>query len=96
LIKNLLEIVKIQFLKPYCNFLSYTKAVQNYYDKLLDVIYPFLYKNGGPILMVQIENEYGNLKACDKNYTYWLRDLLRNKLGDDVVLYTSMYFYRVG
>lgn len=50
---------------------------------------PFLYKNGGPILMLQVENEYGHFYACDKNYTRWLRDLMKEKLGDDVVLYTG-------
>lgn len=71
-------------------FFSFTNAVQSYYNKLLDAVTPYLYKNGGPILMVQVENEYGNILACDKNYTTWLRDLIWSKLGNDVVLYTSL------
>lgn len=38
--------------------------------------------------MVQIENEYGSV-LCDHVYTVWLRDLVREQLGNDVVLYTS-------
>ena len=43
--------------------------------------------------MVAIENEYGgNMEynhVCDRNYTYFLRDLFWSVLGNDVVLYTS-------
>jgi beta-galactosidase len=55
------------------------------------VVKPLLYKNGGPILMIQVENEYGAI-SCDKNYTLWLRDLIWSKLGNDTVLYTSKTF----
>lgn len=34
----------------------------------------FFYGNGGPIIMVQVENEYGVSKKCDKVYLNWLRD----------------------
>lgn len=50
-----------------------------------------MYQNGGPIIMVQVENEYGNFGwfGCDKVYLNTLRDLFRNILGNDTVLYTS-------
>lgn len=35
---------------------------------------PLLYGNGGNIIMVQVENEYGSFGACDKSYMEWLRD----------------------
>lgn len=63
----------------------------NYYNKLLSIVKPLLYKNGGPILMVQVENEYGSFHACDHNYTAFLRDVFRGILGNDTVLYTSMF-----
>lgn len=50
---------------------------------------PFLYKNGGPVITVQIENEYGSYFACDRNYTAVLRDIFREYLGDDVVYFTT-------
>jgi beta-galactosidase len=68
---------------------NYTNAVQGYYNVLMDVIKPYLYKNGGPILMVQVENEYGVLGVCDHNYTGFLRDLIWSKLGNDTQLYTT-------
>lgn len=68
---------------------SYISAVKNYYNVLLPIIKPLLYKNGGPILMIQIENEYGSVGACNHNYTSFLRDMIWNQLGNDVVLYTS-------
>lgn len=38
----------------------------------------FLYENGGPIILVQVENEYGAYNKCDKVYLNWLRDETRN------------------
>lgn len=67
----------------------YLSKVQNYFNVLLDVIKPMLYKNGGPILMVQVENEYGNTGICNEPYKLFLRDLIWSKLGNDTVLYIS-------
>ncbi|KAI3415846.1 hypothetical protein GPALN_005417 [Globodera pallida] len=63
--------------------------VRRWFSALLPILRPLLYKNGGPILMVQIENEYGSVSPCDFNYMRWLRDFVRQSLGDDVVLYTT-------
>jgi beta-galactosidase len=54
----------------------------------MPIVKPLLYQNGGPILMVQIENEYGDF-SCDHEYTAFLRDYTRGLLGNDSVLYTS-------
>jgi beta-galactosidase len=37
-------------------------------------IQKFLYGNGGPIILVQVENEYGSYFACDEKYRLWIRD----------------------
>jgi len=50
---------------------------------------PLLYSNGGPIIMVQVENEYGSYFACDFQYTTFLRDLIRSHLGNDILLFTT-------
>lgn len=46
--------------------------------------------------MVQAENEYGNYNifnhVCYKNYTAFVRDVLWEFLGNDVVLYTSKHW----
>ncbi|XP_045105741.1 beta-galactosidase-like isoform X3 [Portunus trituberculatus] len=59
-------------------------------EVLLPRIRSLLYENGGPVIMVQLENEYGCLvKLCDRHYTKHLRDLTREKLGPRVVLFTT-------
>ena len=63
-------------------------AVENYFNQLMPLVKPYLYQNGGNIIMVQIENEYGSYN-CDKQYLGFLRDLVKKLLGNDVVLYTS-------
>uniref|UniRef100_A0A915AEA2 Beta-galactosidase n=1 Tax=Parascaris univalens TaxID=6257 RepID=A0A915AEA2_PARUN len=65
-------------------------AVRRWFDVLLPILKTNLRKNGGPILMLQLENEYGSFdEGCDRNYTIFLRDLARRHFGDDVVLYTT-------
>lgn len=42
--------------------------------------------NGGPIVMVQVENEYGSY-GVDKAYVSNIRDMLRKNFGDKVTLF---------
>lgn len=73
-----------------CRFI---RAVERWFGVLLPILKPSLRKNGGPILMIQVENEYGSFtEGCDRKYTTFLRDLTIKHLGDDVVLYTSEMF----
>ncbi|CAJ0961573.1 unnamed protein product, partial [Mesorhabditis belari] len=68
----------------------YLFYVKKWFDVLLPKIKPMLYNNGGPILMVQIENEFGwTGPECDKKYMKWLRDLALKHLGKDTVLFTT-------
>jgi hypothetical protein len=53
----------------------YTKAVENYMNEMAKVVRPHLVENGGPILMVQIENEYGSYPRRDLDYMKWLVEL---------------------
>jgi beta-galactosidase len=53
----------------------YTKAVENYLRELAKIVRPNLAENGGPILITQIENEYGSYPRRDHDYMVWLRDL---------------------
>ena len=39
--------------------------------------------------ILQVENEYGSYPACDYAYTAHLRDLVRENLGDEIVLFTT-------
>jgi len=52
----------------------YLAAVQRWWSTLLPKIRPLLYSNGGPVVMVQLENEYGSF-GCDIEYMTFLRVL---------------------
>lgn len=64
----------------------YMAAAQRYMTKLADEMKPYLVTKGGPILMVQIENEYGSY-GNDKNYLQQLKDIWIS-LGIDVPTFT--------
>nr|GLL49943.1 beta-galactosidase 17 [Ipomoea trifida] len=64
---------------------AFTNLVDRWWGILLPKVTRFLYKNGGPIIMVQIENEFGSY-GDDKEYLHHLVKLARKHLGDDVVL----------
>ncbi|KAG0492129.1 hypothetical protein HPP92_005527 [Vanilla planifolia] len=66
----------------------YLKLVERWWGILLPRLVPFLYVNGGPIVMVQIENEYGSF-GNDKAYLHRLANLARFHLGNDTILYTT-------
>ncbi|KAM4584294.1 beta-galactosidase isoform 2-T2 [Odontesthes bonariensis] len=68
---------------------EYIAAVDKWMGKLLPMMKPYLYQNGGPIITVQVENEYGSYFACDYNYMRHLTKLFRSHLGDEVVLFTT-------
>uniref|UniRef100_A0A1A7WEN0 Beta-galactosidase n=1 Tax=Iconisemion striatum TaxID=60296 RepID=A0A1A7WEN0_9TELE len=68
---------------------DYIAAVDKWMGKLLPMMKPHLYQNGGPIITVQVENEYGSYFACDYNYMRHLTQLFRSHLGDEVVLFTT-------
>uniref|UniRef100_A0A8C4GDN0 Beta-galactosidase n=1 Tax=Dicentrarchus labrax TaxID=13489 RepID=A0A8C4GDN0_DICLA len=68
---------------------DYVQAVSNWLAVLLPKMKPWLYINGGNIITVQVENEYGSYYACDYNYMRHLRTLFRFFLGEDTVLFTT-------
>ncbi|XP_064025687.1 beta-galactosidase [Pogoniulus pusillus] len=68
---------------------DYLAAVEKWMGVLLPKMRPHLYQNGGPIIMVQVENEYGSYFACDYDYLRALLKLFRQHLGDEVVLFTT-------
>ncbi|XP_050533362.1 beta-galactosidase-like [Daktulosphaira vitifoliae] len=68
---------------------KFKKYVTQWFDVLMPKIKPYLYGNGGNIIMVQVENEYGSYDACDREYMKWLRDLYRSYVGFKALLYTT-------
>lgn len=65
----------------------YLKYVFEYLSALFDEIKPMLLSNGGNIIMMQIENEYGSY-SDDKVYLNKLKDFYIQS-GIDVLLFTS-------
>ncbi|XP_075807956.1 beta-galactosidase-1-like protein [Microtus pennsylvanicus] len=68
---------------------AFLAAVDSWFNVLLPKIYPFLYHNGGNIISVQVENEYGSYRACDFKYMRHLAGLFRALLGDKILLFTT-------
>lgn len=68
---------------------DYLAAVDKWLAVLLPKMKRLLYQNGGPIITVQVENEYGSYFACDYNYLRFLEHRFRFHLGNDIILFTT-------
>jgi len=80
-------LLKIPDIKLRCMDSRYMAAATRYINRLAKEVSPLQCTNGGPILMVQVENEYGSY-GNDKTYIKTLRDLWV-KVGIHVPFYTS-------
>jgi len=74
-------------LKVRCMDPRYMKAAENYITALAEVIRPLQVTEGGPVLMLQIENEYGSY-GNDRDYMAALEKLWR-KLGISIPFFTG-------
>lgn len=63
--------------------------VRTYFTELYRRLKPLMYHNGGNIIMVQIENEYGSYPKCDHEYLKQLCDLTEELLGAETQLFTT-------
>ena len=70
-----------------CSNPIYIKHFERYLDRLFEEVRPSLYTNGGSVIMMQCENEYGYY-GDDKQYLQHLYDFYRGR-GIDVPLFTS-------
>lgn len=70
-----------------CNDAVFLSKVERYFKELLRRIVPKLCTHGGPILMMQIENEYGSY-GNDHEYMQKIADIYIEN-GVDCLLYTS-------
>lgn len=74
--------IKVRCMDP-----RYIQAVTTYVEHLAAEVKPLLVTNGGPVVMVQIENEYGSY-GNDKEYLNTLKDMWV-KNGINVPFYTA-------
>jgi beta-galactosidase len=65
----------------------FIEKVERFYKKLFEIITPLQIDQGGPVLMMQVENEYGSYGE-DKEYLKTLYDLMVD-LGVTVPIFTS-------
>jgi beta-galactosidase len=70
-----------------CSHPPYLEAVDRFFDALLPRLAPLQVTQGGPILAMQVENEYGSY-GNDQSYLRHLAEGMRAR-GADVLLLTS-------
>ena len=70
-----------------CMYRPYLDAVEKWYKKLLPLVTKYQISNGGNIIAMQVENEYGSY-SNDKEYLLWVEKLMKD-CGVDVLLFTS-------
>jgi beta-galactosidase len=70
-----------------CHYPPYLQAVDRFLDALLEKLLPLQASAGGPIVAMQVENEYGSY-GNDKVYLAHIRDGLRAR-GFEGLLFTS-------
>ncbi len=70
-----------------CNNELFKKHVEDWYAVMFDKIRPHLESNGGNVVMMQVENEYGSF-GNDYEYLEFVKELFA-KYNMDVLLFTS-------
>ena len=73
--------IKLRERDPY-----FMERVKIFEEKVGEQLAPLTIQNGGPIIMVQVENEYGSYGE-DKPYVSEIRDCLRGIYGSDLALF---------
>ncbi|BAJ65004.1 glycoside hydrolase family 35 protein [Anaerolinea thermophila] len=74
-------------MKLRCMYQPYLDAVGEYFSQLMHRLVPLQSTRGGPIIAMQVENEYGSY-GNDTRYLKYLEELLR-QCGVDVLLFTA-------
>ena len=73
--------IKLRERDPY-----FMERVKIFEEKVGEQLAPLTIQNGGPIIMIQVENEYGSYGE-DKPYISEIRDCLRSIYGEKVSLF---------
>ncbi|GAA1737545.1 beta-galactosidase [Isoptericola hypogeus] len=66
---------------------AFTDAVARWFDELVPRVAALQANRGGPVVAVQVENEYGSYGE-DHAYVAWIRDALRER-GIDELVFTA-------
>jgi beta-galactosidase len=74
-------------MKLRCAYEPYQRAVEDYFKVLIPMLAKHQIDQGGPVIMMQVENEYGYY-GNDHTYMEWMANLMK-ELGVTVPLFTS-------
>lgn len=80
-------LLKDKDLRVRCMYKPYLDAVSRFYKELLTRLLPLQYSNGGNIIAMQVENEYGSF-GNDKEYLKFIEQLMLD-CGVKELLFTS-------
>ena len=80
-------LLKEDGMKVRCMYEPYIKHVKAYYEKLFSILAPLQITKGGPVICMQVENEYGYY-GDDSRYLAYLKKLMVDN-GCEVPLVTS-------
>lgn len=80
-------LLRIPDIKLRCMDPRYMAAAERYIGRLSEELKPFMITNGGNLLLLQIENEYGSF-GNDRNYLSRLRDVWKSN-GIDIPTFTG-------
>lgn len=80
-------LLKDKNIKLRCMDEKYLAHVDRWFDEFIPRLVPHLCTNGGPVIAVQVENEYGSY-GSDKTYLEYIKSGLI-KRGVDTLLFTS-------
>ncbi|MBT9778018.1 beta-galactosidase [Clostridium sp. MCC353] len=80
-------LLRYEGMKVRTNTPLFLEKVENYYKALFQVLNPLQITKGGPVLMMQVENEYGSF-GNDKEYLRQIKRLMLEQ-GVEVPLFTS-------
>ncbi|KAM3868830.1 beta-galactosidase-1-like protein 2 [Diretmus argenteus] len=64
---------------------GFTEAVDAFFDKLIPKVVPLQFNKGGPIIAVQLENEYGSF-AKDESYMVFIKEALQSRGISELML----------
>ncbi|XP_049275296.1 beta-galactosidase-1-like protein [Rhipicephalus sanguineus] len=64
---------------------NFTAAVDRWFGKLLPMLVPHLYRNGGPTSAVQVDNKHDHYGKCDLPYMEHLLTVMESHMGKDLV-----------
>ncbi|KAM4742286.1 beta-galactosidase-1-like protein 2 isoform 4-T4 [Anableps anableps] len=80
-------LLRDQNMKLRTTYSGFTDAVNSFFDEVIKKVVPYQYSQGGPIIAVQVENEYGSYAKDDK-YMPFIKEALLSR-GITELLLTS-------